>query len=242
MPAASRPRRSSDPAPQPCPSGVAPYDPLTPTLLARAGTPPPHGSPPPPSRTRLPALVDEFDELVAPHARHAVELLGYRVLPARQTVVVPGAPASTSDDPAARFVGAHGLDGVVSCRVKYRLGLSAPQAAFTVVYVARDEVVAALHRLHRCADVVVVLRHTPTGAQFHHVPWPSLFEHAGVTAREAEVLALLLARRTNAEIAQRLVVSPATVRAHCRSIFCKLGAGGRRDLWARFSDLEGCVA
>ena len=239
---ASRRQRTLHPAPQPCPSGAASYDPPTPTLLARAGASLPQGAGPPPSRSRLPALLDELDELFAPQARLAVEQLGYRVLPAHEAFSAPGVPASATDALAARFVGAHGLDAVASCRLKHRLGSVGPQAAFTVVYVARDEVVAALHRLHRCADVVVVLRCTPAGSQFHHVPWPSLFEHAGVTPREADVLALLLARRTNAEIAQTLVVSPATVRAHCRSLFCKLGAGGRRDLWARFDPLETCVA
>ena len=242
MPAASRRQRTLHPAPQPCPSGAAPYDPSTPTLLARAGAQLPQGAGPPPGRNCLPALLDELDELVAPHARLAVEQLGYRVLPAREMPSGSGAAAPTTDGLAARFVGAHGLDAVASCRLKHRIGLAQPQTTFTVVYVVRDEVVAALHRLHHCADVVVVLRRTEAGPQFHHVPWPSLFEHAGVTAREADVLALLLARRTNAEIAQTLVVSPATVRAHCRSVFCKLGACGRRDLWARFSRFEGVVA
>ena len=242
MPASSPPQRSLDPAPQPCPSGAASHHPSTPTLLARAGASLPQGAGPPPDRRRLPALLDEPDELVAPHARLAVEQLGYRVLPARETSSGPGAPAPSTGALAARFVGAHGLDGVASCRLRHRPGPTGSQAAFTVVYVVRDEVVAALHRLHRCADVVVVLGHTPSGPQFHHVPWPSLFEHAGVTAREADVLALLLARRTNDEIAETLVVSAATVRAHCRSVFCKLGAGSRRDLWARFGRAEGCVA
>jgi DNA-binding CsgD family transcriptional regulator len=108
---------------------------------------------------------------------------------------------------------------------------------FTVAYVVRDDVAAALHRVHRCADVVVVLGEACGGWRFQHVPWPSPFERAGVTPREAEVLALLLARFTNAEIGRELVVAPATVRAHCRSLFCKLAVAGRRDLWARFAGI-----
>lgn len=242
MHAVSRLQRLSDHASLPCPSGAASFTSPTPTLLARAGVSLPPGAGPPSPHDRLAALLDEVDELLVPHARRAVEQLGY--------AVATGAAASGACDAtpvatgclAARFVGVHGLEGVAGCRLKRRSSLPECAAAFTVVYVVRDEVAAALHRLHRCADVVVVLRHTPGGWQFQHVPWPSLFDHAGVTAREADVLALLLARRTNAEIAQELVVSPATVRAHCRSLFCKLAAAGRRDLWARFARLGECVA
>ncbi len=47
------------------------------------------------------------------------------------------------------------------------------------------------------------------------------------------MLALLLTRRTNAEIARQLVVADATVRAHCRSVFRKLEVPHRRALWSR---------
>lgn len=238
----TRRQRTLHTAPQPRPSGAASSDPPTPTLLARAGASLPQGAGPPPGHSLLPALLDETDELVVPHARAAVEHLGYGVLPSRAAPTAGDAEWAANGLLAARFVGVHGLDGVARCRLKQRFGPMGPEAAFTVAYVVRDELVAALHRLHHCADVVVVLRHTAGGSQFQHVPWPSLFEQAGVTAREAEVLALLLARHTNAEIAHALVVSPATVRAHCRSLFCKLGAAGRRDLWERFGRLEGCVA
>jgi DNA-binding NarL/FixJ family response regulator len=42
-----------------------------------------------------------------------------------------------------------------------------------------------------------------------------------LTPREAEVLALIAAGLTNAEIAERLVVSPATVKSHVNHIFAK---------------------
>jgi len=48
----------------------------------------------------------------------------------------------------------------------------------------------------------------------------------------ADVLALLLARRTNDEIAAQLVLSSSTVRAHCRAVLRKLGARDRRHLWS----------
>jgi DNA-binding NarL/FixJ family response regulator len=50
---------------------------------------------------------------------------------------------------------------------------------------------------------------------------------AGLTAREAEVLTLLAAGLSNAEIAQRLFVSNATVKTHINRIFAKTGARNR---------------
>ena len=53
---------------------------------------------------------------------------------------------------------------------------------------------------------------------------------AGVTRREAEVLALLGDQLTNAEIAERLFVSVRTVESHVSALLTKLGAANRREL------------
>ncbi len=50
---------------------------------------------------------------------------------------------------------------------------------------------------------------------------------AGLTGREAQVVALLAEGLSNADIAARLVVSPRTVDAHLRSIFHKLKVSSR---------------
>jgi predicted ATPase/DNA-binding CsgD family transcriptional regulator len=50
---------------------------------------------------------------------------------------------------------------------------------------------------------------------------------AGLTAREVEVLQLVADGLTNAEIADRLVLSQRTVHAHLRSIYDKLGVNSR---------------
>ena len=50
---------------------------------------------------------------------------------------------------------------------------------------------------------------------------------SGLTAREIEVLQLVAAGLSNAEIADRLVLSQRTVHAHLRSIFDKLGVNTR---------------
>lgn len=50
-----------------------------------------------------------------------------------------------------------------------------------------------------------------------------------LTNREAEILERLAERLSYKEIAQRLVISPFTVKAHASHIYGKLGASGRRD-------------
>jgi DNA-binding CsgD family transcriptional regulator len=50
---------------------------------------------------------------------------------------------------------------------------------------------------------------------------------AGLTRREAEVLALIALGLRNAEIAERLFLTPKTVRHHVTAIYAKLGVNTR---------------
>ena len=50
-----------------------------------------------------------------------------------------------------------------------------------------------------------------------------------LTLREREILDLVAAGMTNAEIAQRLFVSPATVATHVSHVLSKLGVRSRRE-------------
>jgi DNA-binding CsgD family transcriptional regulator/tetratricopeptide (TPR) repeat protein len=52
-------------------------------------------------------------------------------------------------------------------------------------------------------------------------------EQLGLTAREAEVLVLVAAGRSNRQIAQALFISPKTVSVHVSNILAKLGVAGR---------------
>jgi DNA-binding NarL/FixJ family response regulator len=49
----------------------------------------------------------------------------------------------------------------------------------------------------------------------------------GLTARESEILALMTEGLKNVEIAERLFISPQTVRWHLRSLYAKLGTHDR---------------
>jgi DNA-binding NarL/FixJ family response regulator len=61
---------------------------------------------------------------------------------------------------------------------------------------------------------------------------------SGLTARQLDVLALLTEGLTNAEIADRLVVSTRTVDHHVSAILTRLGASTRRDAVRMAADLR----
>jgi DNA-binding NarL/FixJ family response regulator len=63
----------------------------------------------------------------------------------------------------------------------------------------------------------------------------------GLTGREAEVLTLLAAGLSNAEIAQRLYLSHATVKTHINRIFAKTGARDRAQA-VRYAYQHGLVS
>lgn len=61
---------------------------------------------------------------------------------------------------------------------------------------------------------------------------PSHLVGRGVTAREAEVLALVEQGMSNAAAAEKLFVSVRTVESHVASLLSKLGASSRAELAA----------
>lgn len=54
---------------------------------------------------------------------------------------------------------------------------------------------------------------------------------AGLTAREAEVLELLVRGRTVQDICDELTIAKGTVKHHVSNIYRKLGVGDRRSLY-----------
>lgn len=87
---------------------------------------------------------------------------------------------------------------------------------------ARD----VLHAIHLASRGLHVLPSAQEAAA--PAPGPDV-----LTPREAEVLELLQAGRSNAQIAHELHVGIETVRSHARRIYRKLGVKTRRDLLAR---------
>ena len=69
---------------------------------------------------------------------------------------------------------------------------------------------------------------TPRSSTTAPPPLSSAPEHpAGLTPREVEVLVLVATGLTNAQVAQRLFLSPRTVQRHLNSIYHKLGVNSR---------------
>jgi DNA-binding NarL/FixJ family response regulator len=121
--------------------------------------------------------------------------------------------------PATRLVVLANHPTPTECRQMLSFGATACLAKSTE---ARD----VLHAIHLASRGLHVL----PGAM---VDGPSAVGPDLLTPREAEVLELLQAGRSNAEIAQTLHVSIETVRTHARRIYGKLGVRTRRDLRAR---------
>jgi DNA-binding CsgD family transcriptional regulator len=88
-----------------------------------------------------------------------------------------------------------------------------------------DEIAAACRSLLRRAGAPVPRRGHAPGI-------PTGLRSLGVTAREAEVLALLAEGLPNREIAARLYLSSRTVERHIANLTVKAGVGTRSELIA----------
>jgi DNA-binding NarL/FixJ family response regulator len=84
-----------------------------------------------------------------------------------------------------------------------------------------DSEIQALARRARLGLAPPVAAAAPAAA----APTPA--EQLGLTPREAEVLALVAAGRSNRQIAQALFISPKTVGVHVSNILAKMGVAGR---------------
>ncbi|GAA1856651.1 hypothetical protein GCM10009836_41150 [Pseudonocardia ailaonensis] len=95
---------------------------------------------------------------------------------------------------------------------------------------AAHEAAGAVHQARTCRDLL-----RAAGAPARRATGAPVAPHLralGVTGREAEVLALVARGMTNAQIAERLVLSRRTVETHVANLLAKSGAPGRRELGA----------
>lgn len=172
------------------------------------------------------AVVVEPDPLLRLHVVAAARQLGFA--PDEAVSGVHGARAAF----AAVFVG---LDTIEACPRCGSAAARLPGASVPLVvgYATRGRELLAAHRLHACCDLLLELRAVAGGACFAYPPAGGLVEHARLTRREADVLVLVLTGLSTAALAERLCVSPATARTHCRALLRKLGAADRRALRAQ---------
>jgi two-component system, NarL family, response regulator LiaR len=91
--------------------------------------------------------------------------------------------------------------------------------------VSGKELAEAIRKAHRGAST---LAPEAADALVHAMSSP-LDHHADLTRRERDVLKLMVDGLTNAEIADRLIVSLSTVKTHVSSIIAKLGASSRTE-------------
>ena len=125
-------------------------------------------------------------------------------------------------------------------------GLGCPYDAALALLVAREETPlrAALTILTSldAAPAVGIVRQRLRDLGIRSVPvGPRSRTRAdplGLTRRERQVLDLIRDRRTNAEIAAKLVISVRTVDHHVSSVLAKLGAPNRAAAAARAAQLE----
>jgi len=89
---------------------------------------------------------------------------------------------------------------------------------------------AAEHQLARMCRDLLRRAGAPTRRGRGGTPVPPRLRAAGVTSREMDVLTLVGQGRSNAEIAQRLFLSPRTVETHVTNLLAKTGAASRGAL------------
>ena len=227
----------------------------TPTLPLGAGGPLRRAA----GRVLTPAVIIDADPLRRLHALAAAGALGFD---ARECRAGAGCSRATRDSPqrpraagaapidvtrrAAVFVALDEPHACPRCAMapQHRAPASAPLPTAPLSVIGYGSLIGPLaaHRRHGCVDAVFQLTASCGEARFAYLPPVTALDAAAITAREADVLVLLLAGLDGPAVARRLGLSPGTARAHCRAILRKLGAADRRALRARLLASPGTAA
>ncbi|MDP3894832.1 response regulator transcription factor [Nocardioides sp.] len=106
-----------------------------------------------------------------------------------------------------------------------RVGLDRGIAGYLSKALTSDELVDALERIH-AGELVLML---DPGPESDETPgaWPG--QELGLTAREAEILALITQGLTNRDIAERAYIGDNTVKTHIRNVYRKIGVTRRAE-------------
>jgi DNA-binding CsgD family transcriptional regulator len=178
---------------------------------------------------RIPALVDEtFQQAVELRHPWAIGELGHWRWRAGALTEVPASAAS----PYARQIDGDWRGAAVEWD---RLGCPYEAAAARADGDDPEQLLAALSELHRlgarpAADRLIRRLRALGVRQLPRRPHRSTQDNpGGLTDRQLEVLSLVTAGLTNADIAAHLHISPRTADHHVSAILTKLGAATRRD-------------
>jgi DNA-binding NarL/FixJ family response regulator len=104
-----------------------------------------------------------------------------------------------------------------------KTALQAGASGFLLKTVTADELAAAIHKVHAGGTVL-----SPEAARIlMKIAIRTASALPELTRRESEVLALMVAGHTNAEIASHLELGRETIKSHVSHLLSKLGASGR---------------
>jgi DNA-binding NarL/FixJ family response regulator len=191
-------------------------------------------------KTRITVAIGRFDDLLARGLRSLVEddsrleLAAFDVPPAQVATVL------RAQEPRVAILDAAALDSPAEVR---RLTADHPRTHVLVLAQEPSSLecsqllafgaAACLSKSTQSRDVLNAIHLASRGLQL--TPRSAFGASAGsglLTPREADVLARLHQRRSNAQIAADLHISVETVRTHARHIYRKLGVSSRRELLA----------
>ena len=203
---------------------------------------------PPPVRV---VLADDHP-IVRSGLRHELDQAGDLLVVAEMSRVCAILDRVRQEGPDVAVLGVEFPDGngIEACR---QIKASCPQTAVLIftafdqdTYLAQAWAAGAAGYLVKGVDLDVVIEairrvargeQTYTPEQLRRIrAWQERVEKPlqSLTARETEVLKLMAEALTNAEIAERLHISPKTVETHVQQVRRKLGLESRRDAiaWA----------